>query len=180
MQLFFDFLPIIAFFIGFKFFGIFTATSIAIAISLLLVVVYWFAYRKVSNLQLINLAIITILGGSTLLLHNEMFIKWKPTALNWALALAFLGSQLFTPRPFIQRLLEANIELPRPVWLTLNIIWVIFFSLMGLINIIVAYNFDTNTWVNFKLFGILGLTLLFAILQAVYLSKYVKEKSNDS
>lgn len=179
MQLFFDFLPIIAFFVGFKFFGIFVATGIAMAISLVLVIAYWVRHRHLPGLQLINLGIITVLGGTTLLLHNELFIKWKPTALNWMLAIVFLGSQFFSKKPIIQRLLESKIELPKPIWHRLSLGWAVFFATMGLLNILVAYNFDTNTWVNFKLFGILGLTLLFAVLQAVYLTRHVKEKDND-
>lgn len=179
MQLLFDFLPIVAFFIGFKFFGIYAATGIAIVISLILVVAYWIQHRTVPGLQLVNLGIITLLGGTTLLLHNELFIKWKPTVLNWVLALVFLGTQLFAEKPLIQKLLESKVSLPKQVWQNLNSSWIVFFSIMGLLNILVAYNFDTNTWVNFKLFGILGLTLVFAILQAVYLSKHVKEKSHD-
>ena len=179
MQLLFDFLPIIAFFIGFKFFGIYIATGVAIVISLILVIVYWLRHKHVPGLQLVNLGIITVLGGSTLLLHNELFIKWKPTVLNWVLAIVFLASQFIGKKPIIQKLLEEKITLPKHIWQNLNLSWAVFFSIMGLVNIIVAYNFDTNTWVNFKLFGILGLTLVFAVLQAVYLSKHVKEKSHD-
>lgn len=175
MQLFFDFLPIVLFFIVYKFFGIYAATGAAMAVSLLQVVIHWMKHRSVSNLQLINLILIGVLGGSTLLLHNELFIKWKPTALYWALGIAFLWSQLFAQKPLIQRLLEKNIILPPSVWLNLSRTWVVFFGIMGLLNIIVAYSFDTNTWVNFKLFGILGLTILFTILQAIYLAKHIKE-----
>lgn len=182
MQSLFDFLPIIVFFIVFKFYGIYAATAAAMIISLSQVLVHWIRYRKLAGLQMINLALIIVFGGSTLLLHNELFIKWKPTALNWILACAFLGSQLFSKKPIIQRLLEKNIDLPRPTWLNLNMAWIIFFSLMGLANLVIAYNFDTNTWVNFKLFGILGLTLLFAIGQAFYLAKHIKSEniSHDS
>ena len=176
MQFLFDFLPIVAFFIAFKFWGIFTATAIAMAISLAQVLIHWIRHRRFQSMQIINLVIIIVFGGSTLLMHNELFIKWKPTVLNWALALIFAGSQLFTEKPVIQRLLEPNINLPKAVWSNLNIAWCIFFSLMGAINLFVAYNFNTNTWVNFKLFGILGMTFLFAILQSVYLAKYIKEK----
>ncbi len=175
MQLFFDFLPIVIFFIVFKFFGIYAATGAAMAISLLQVLFEWFKNHKVSKLQLINLVLIGVLGGSTLLLHNELFIKWKPTVLYWALGLVFLWSQLFSEKPIIQRLLEKNIVLPSNIWRNLSRTWVVFFALMGLLNIIVAYSVDTNTWVNFKLFGILGLTILFTILQAIYLAKHIKE-----
>lgn len=175
MQLFFDFLPIVIFFIVYKFFGIYAATGAAIAISLIQVIIEWIRHHKVSKLQLTNLIIITVLGGTTLVLHNDLFIKWKPTVLYWAFGIAFLWTQLFTQKPLMQRLLESKVSLPTPLWNRLNLGWVIFFGLMGLINIIVAYSFDTNTWVNFKLFGILGLTIIFMVLQAIYLAKHLKE-----
>jgi intracellular septation protein len=173
MKLFFDFLPIIVFFIVFKFYGIYVATAAAIAISFVQVASHWFKHHTVPGLQLLSLALIVILGGSTLWLHSEMFIKWKPTVLNWALAVVFLGSQLLSEKPFIQRLMESNIALPHALWRQLNLAWVIFFSVMGAINLFVIYNFSTNTWVNFKLFGMLGLTFLFAIIQAVYLARHI-------
>lgn len=179
MQLLFDFLPIIAFFICFKFYGIYVATAAAMVISVLLVLFHWIKHRHVPGMLLVNLAIIVILGGSTLFLHNEMFIKWKPTALNWILALAFLGSQLIGKKPLVQRMMEAKVSLPKSIWSCLNLSWVIFFSVMGLLNIVVAYNFDTNTWVNFKLFGILGLTIVFVFIQAFYLAKHISKEKND-
>jgi intracellular septation protein len=172
MKLLFDFLPIIVFFVVFKFFGIYVATGAAIIVSVLQVASHWFKYRNVQSLQLISLILIVVFGGSTLLLHDVMFIKWKPTVLNWVLALAFIGSR-FTSKTIIQRLMESNINLPQTVWRQLNMAWVVFFTLMGIINLWVAYHFDTNTWVNFKLFGMLGLTLIFAILQAIYLARHM-------
>lgn len=177
MKLLFDFLPIIVFFIVFKFFGIYIATSAAIIVSILQVGTHWLRHRHVPGLQLLSLGLIVIFGGSTLLLHNEMFIKWKPTVLNWALALVFLGSQWLGDKPFIQRMMESNINLPSAVWRHLSLAWVVFFTLMGIINLYVAYYYSTNTWVNFKLFGMLGLTLIFTILQAVYLARHVEDPS---
>lgn len=175
MKLLFDFLPIVAFFIAYKFFGIYIATSVAIAISLLQVVGYWIKYRQVSSLQLISLGTIVIFGGATLLLHDELIIKWKPSVLYWLLAIIFLGSQLFGNKPFVQHLMESNITLSKTEWITLNLSWVIFFALMGFINIYVAYHFSTDAWVNFKLFGLLGLTTLFIIGQAIYLAVHLKQ-----
>lgn len=175
MKLLFDFLPIVAFFIAYKFFGIYTATSVAIAISLFQVIGYWLKYRKVSSLQLISLGTIIIFGGATLLLHNELIIKWKPTVLYWLLAGVFLGSQLFGSKPFAQHLMESNISLAKTEWINLNLSWVVFFALMGFANIYVAYHFNTDTWVNFKLFGLLGLTTLFIIGQAIYLAIHLKQ-----
>lgn len=174
MKLFFDFLPIIVFFIVFKFFGIYVATGAAIIVSIVQVASHWVKHREVQGLQMLSLVLIVIFGGSTLLLHNEMFIKWKPTVLNWILALIFLGSQLFGKKPFIQRLMENNIALSPAIWRNLNIAWVIFFSVMGIVNLWVVYHYSTNVWVNFKLFGMLGLTFVFAILQAIYLARHIQ------
>lgn len=175
MKLLFDFLPILAFFIAYKFFGIYIATGVAIAISLLQVIGYWLKYRQVSSLQLMSLGIIIIFGGATLLLHDELIIKWKPTVLYWLLAIVFLGSQLFSDKPFVQQLMESNITLNKTEWTGLNISWIIFFAVMGIVNIYVAYHFSTDAWVNFKLFGLLGLTTLFIIGQAVYLALHLKQ-----
>jgi len=175
MKLLFDFLPIVAFFIAYKFFGIYIATGAAIAISLLQVIGYWLKYRQVSTLQLISLVTILVFGGATLLLHDELIIKWKPTVLYWLLAMLFLGSQLFSDKTFVQHLMESNISLNRNEWITLNLSWVIFFALMGIINIYVAYHFSTDIWVDFKLFGLLGLTTIFIIGQAIYLAIHLKQ-----
>lgn len=180
MKPFFDFLPIIVFFIVFKFSDIYIATGAAILISVIQVTAHWVKHRDVQFLQLLSLVLIVVFGGSTLLLHNEMFIKWKPTVLNWVLALVFLSSQIFTKKPFIQRLMESSIALPQALWRRLNLAWVTFFSVMGIVNLWVVYHFSTNAWVNFKLFGMLGLTLVFAILQAVYLARHMQSNEKSS
>ncbi|GAB4391218.1 MAG: septation protein A [Gammaproteobacteria bacterium] len=180
MKLLFDFLPIVLFFITFKLYGIYIATSTAIIISVLQVGIFWLKNRRFENMHLITLAIITLLGGATLFFHNELFIKWKPTTINWILALAFLSSQYIGSKPLIQRLMDSNVNLPTTIWLRINTSWVIFFLLMGTANLYVAYNFDTNTWVNFKLFGVLGLTLVFVVIQAIYLTRHMSESSYPS
>jgi intracellular septation protein len=174
MRLLFDFLPIVAFFVVYKFFGVYIATAAAILISLFQVISHWFKHRSVPSIQLISLILILLFGGSTLLFHNELFIKWKPTVLYWMLAFAALLSQYFAKKPLIQHLLETNIALPQPVWSSLNRNWIIFFTLMGGLNLWIAYSFDTNIWVNFKLFGLLGMTFLFILIQAIYLGRYIQ------
>ena len=173
MRLLFDFLPIVIFFIAYKFFGIYVATAAAIIISLLQVIGYFIKHRKVPSIQLISLVLILLFGSGTLFLHNELFIKWKPTALYWLLALGALITHYVGKKPFIQHLLETNIVLPSHLWSSLNRNWIIFFILMGAINLWVAYTFNTNTWVNFKLFGLLGMTFLFIVAQAIYLARYI-------
>lgn len=175
MKLLFDFFPIIIFFVFFKFFGIFAATLAAMVISALQVGFFWLKHRKFEVAQVITLVLILVLGGATLFSHNEIFIKWKPTAIYLVLAAVFLGSQVLSEKPLIQHMMAGKINLPEKTWLRLNLSWVMFFCSMALLNIYVAYHFSTNTWVNFKLFGILGSTLIFGVLQSLYIAKYIKE-----
>jgi len=179
MKLLFDFFPILLFFITFKLYqdpkqGILAATAVAIAASFVQVGASWLRNRRVENMHLVTLGLIVVLGGATLVLENEMFIKWKPTAVNWLFALVFLASQLVGSKPLVRRVMEGNVQLPEPVWARLNTSWVLFFSAMGVLNLYVVYNFDTETWVNFKLFGLMGLTLVFVIGQAVYMMRHMK------
>lgn len=178
MKLLFDFFPIALFFIGFKLFGVFIATAIAMAASLLQVGLFWLKHRKFESLHIITLLLVFILGGLTLLFHNELYIKWKPTILYWVFAIVFFSSQFISNKPIIQRLMEQKISLPPAIWQRLNVSWVIFFGIMGFINLFVIYHFSTNTWVDFKLFGTLLLTLGFIVLQAIYMSKYIDPKNN--
>lgn len=175
MKLLFDFFPIILFFVAFKFYGIYTATAVAIAATLAQVGYSWIKQRKVEPMQWITLLLITVMGGLTLYFQDEQFIKWKPTVINWLFGIAFLGSQFIGQRPFVERMMSGNLELPSTVWKRLNLSWALFFISLGFANLFVIYNFDTETWVNFKLFGMLGLTLAFVILQAIFLSKYIPE-----
>ncbi len=179
MKLLYDFFPIFLFFVAFKLFGIYIATAITMLGSLLQVGIYWLQYRKFEVLHLITLATIVLLGSITLLLHNEVFIKWKPTAIYWIFAVVFLGSRFVGKKPLIQRLLDTQITLPILIWQRLNLAWVTFFTMMGGINVYVLYHFSTNTWVNFKLFGALGMTIAFLIAQAIYMSRYLDQKQNN-
>jgi len=179
MKFLFDFFPILLFFAAFKLYedpkeGILVATGVAIVASIVQVGLYWWKYHRFEKMHLITLALILVLGGATLVLQDEMFIKWKPTAVNWLFGMVFLASQFVGERPLVQRMMESNIQLPDAVWLRLNTSWVVFFTAMGFANLYVVYNFDTDTWVNFKLFGLLGLTFAFVILQAIYLTRHIK------
>lgn len=180
MKLLFDFLPILLFFLAFKLFDIYIATSVGMVASLLQVAFYWLKHRRFESLHVITFVLVTVLGGATLFFHNATFIKWKPTAIYWAFAIAFLGSRFISKKPLIQSLMEKNLTLPQTVWRRLNLSWVIFFSLMGIINLYVVYHFSTNAWVNFKLFGALGLTIVFIVAQALYMTKYMNAQSNKS
>ncbi len=174
MKLLFDFFPILLFFIAYKFFGIFVATAVAMIASLFQVGYYWFRHHRVEMLHIITLVTILILGSATLLLHNIMFIKWKPTVIYWVFALVFLITQFFGPKTLLERMMDKQITLPPMLWKRLNLSWVFFWALMGIANLYVIYNYNTNTWVNFKLFGTLGLTILFVIGQSFFMRKHIK------
>ncbi len=176
MKLLLDFLPIALFFAAYKLYDIYVATGVAIAAALVQVLISWFTVGKVEKMHLVTLGLITVLGGATLLLHDETFIKWKPTVVNFAFALAFLITPWFSEKNLLQRMMETHVTVSsKDIWTRLNWMWIAFFIVTGLLNIYVAYHFDTDTWVNFKLFGMLGLTIVFIIGQSLYLSRYLVE-----
>lgn len=175
MKFLFDFFPILLFFVAYKVFDIYTATAVAIAASFIQVGWFWLKHRRVEKMMIITLLMVTVLGGATLILQDETFIKWKPSVVNWAFGLAFLGSQFIGKKPIIQRMMEASVELPQKIWGRLNAAWSLFFISMGFLNLYIAYNFDTDTWVNFKMFGMIGLTFVFIIGQGFFLSRYMEE-----
>ena len=119
---------------------------------------------------------IKVAPPSTVILKDPVFIKWKPTAVNWLFAIAFLGSQFIGEKPFVKRMMAHAVDLPEVVWKKLNFAWVVFFTAMGFANLYVAFNFDLSTWVDFKTYGMLGLTVLFVILQAIFLAKHMQEQ----
>ena len=176
MKFLFDLLPVILFFIAFKFAGIYTATAVAIAASLLQVGWLKLRRRKVDTMMWVSLAIIVVFGGATLLLHDETFIKWKPTVLYWFFGAGLLGAQVFFRKNLIRTMLGDQVSMPEAGWTGLNWSWIGFFAFMGAANLYVAFNYPTDTWVNFKVFGGMGLMLVFVILQALYLARYVQEK----
>jgi intracellular septation protein len=179
MKFLFDFFPILLFFIAYKLEGIYVATAVAMAASFVQVGLHWYKHRRFENMHLVTLALIVVFGGLTLLLHDETFIKWKPTVINWLFGAVFLGSQFVGKQSIVERMMGANVSLPARVWTQLNLAWSAFFFFLGVANIYVMYNFDTDTWVNFKLFGMMGLTIAFIIGQAIYLSRYLQEESQD-
>lgn len=171
MQLLFDFFPVIAFFATYKVTGnLFAATGVIIVAVIAQTAWQWFRHRKVSQMALISGALVLIFGGLTLLIHDKVFIQWKVTVVNWLFAAGFLASRYFGDRLLIERLMGENVQLERPVWQTLNWAWIGYFTALGAINLYVAYNFSEDTWVNFKMFGMLGLTVVFALAQAFWLT----------
>lgn len=151
------------------------ATAVAILATFLQIGWLLLRRKKVDTMLWVSLAIITIFGGATIYFHNETFIKWKPTVLYWCMGGALLFAQLLFKKNLIRSMLEAQISLPDPIWTKLNLAWGLFFVVMGVINLYVAFNFTLSTWVSFKLFGFTGLIFAFAIGQSLFLSKYVKD-----
>ncbi|HFD13485.1 MAG TPA: septation protein A [Crenotrichaceae bacterium] len=170
-----DFFPIVLFFIIYKQFDIYTATATLMCASAVQVLLDWLTTRKVEKMHLVTLGLVLVLGTATLLLQDERFIKWKPTIVNWLFALVFFGSHFIGKRPVIQRMMSGHVTMPDTIWLRLSISWILFFIISGIANLVVVFNFDTDTWVNFKLFGMLGMTLVFVILQSIFLSKYIQD-----
>ena len=208
MKLLFDFLPIILFFVAFKFADANKAAAAAFATShfgfmvsggvvgpeeapvLLATVVVviatlaqvaWLLARgkKIDMILWVSLALVVIMGGLTIWLHSETFIKWKPTLLYWVMASALLIAWLGWRKNLIRTLLGEQLTLPEPIWQRLNWAWAGFFALMGALNLWVAYRFATPTWVNFKLFGIMGMLLVFALGQGLYLSRYIRDEEKE-
>ena len=207
MKLLLDFLPILLFFGAFKYaeghkdwaaafatehLGFMVAGGVVgpgeapvllatvVVVVATLAQVLWLKARgkKVDMMLWISLALVTVLGGLTVWLHSETFIKWKPTGLYWAMALSFLVSQFLLGRNLLKLMLGEQLQLPEPVWTRLSLAWVAFFAAMGVINLWVAYSFSTDTWVNFKLFGGIGLMLLFTLAQGLYISKHLPEEES--
>lgn len=177
MTILFDFLPIIIFFAVYKLTGdLIIATAVLIPASIAQVAYNWFRYKKVEKMHIVSLVLVVLLGGLTIGLGNGDFIKWKPTIVNWLFAIAFFSSQFIGNKNVLQHLMGEKLELPFKVWRNLNMAWVAFFTLSGIVNLYVVYNFSEEIWVDFKLFGLLGMTIAFVILQGIYLSSYIKEK----
>jgi intracellular septation protein len=180
MKFIFDLFPIILFFVTFKSYGIYAATAVAIAATFTQISWVWFRHRKVDNMLWISLVIIVIFGSATLILQDEIFIKWKPSVLYWSFAAALSLAALFWNKNLIRSIMGQQITLPDPVWRILNHAWAGFFAALGIANLYVAFNFATDTWVNFKLFGTTGLMLTFVIAQSLFIAKYMKEPEQCS
>lgn len=199
MKLLIDFLPIVIFFLVYKMSPefieliapilsadqvnyvqslepIILATAVLIPATLLQILYTRISTGKIEKMHIVTLVLVVILGGATVFLQDKRFIQWKPTLVNWLFALAFLGSQLLTQKPILQRMMEANIELSKTQWRNLNFAWVVFFLFSGAANLVVAFNFSEEIWVDFKLFGLLGLTIIFVLGQSFFLYRHMNQK----
>ena len=181
MKLLFDFFPLLIFFAAFKLADIYVATAAAIVATLIQIGLFWWRHRRFETMHIVTLVIISVFGGLTIALHDDTFIKWKPTIVNWLFGVIVLGSHFVGRKSAIERLMGAQISLPKPVWSKVNASWGIFFLLMGLLNLYVAFYYKLDAaeevrrdiWVNFKVFGMLGLTLLFSVGQMFFLARYI-------
>lgn len=180
MAALFDFLPIILFFVAFKLWGIYAATVVAIFATLIQAAFVWYKDKKISPLLLISLAAVILLGSATIILKNEEFIKWKPTAVYLVFAAILWVSGKGWNKNLIKSAIGEKIKFPESVWQRVNMAWVGFFLFMGGINGFVVLNFSTETWVNFKLFGLTGLLVVFVIIQSFVFSKYAGKEDESS
>jgi intracellular septation protein len=176
MQFLADFFPLILFFLAFKLWDIYVATAVAIAASFLQIGYFHWVRGKVKTMHWLALAIIVIFGGATLLLHDDTFIKWKPTVLYWLMGAALAAGRLVFRKNFISVMLEdvtGKMALPETVWARITWSWVAFFAAMGAANWYIAFHFPTDLWVNFKVFGGIGLFLLLGVGTAFALARYM-------
>jgi intracellular septation protein len=177
LNLFYDFLVVLLFFVAFKLYGIYVATMVGIVGSVLQVILTRIFRKKYDKKQLLVMAIFLLFGGMTLYFHNPIFVKWKPTIVFWIFGFAFLISQFIGKQPLMQRMmqhvLDEKTSVPKTVWRQLNLAWSLFFLILGTVNIFIAYHFTTDTWVNFKLYGVFSAMLLFGFAQAFFLARYI-------
>jgi intracellular septation protein len=180
MKMLFDTFPVILFFIAFKLYDIYVATAVAIAATFAQIGWVWMRGRKVDNMLWVSLAVITVFGGATLLFHDDTFIKWKPTVLYWLFGAVLAIAEFAFKKNLIRSMMEKQVSLPDPIWGRLLASWIGFFVVMGVLNLYVAYNFSLDAWVNFKMFGGIGLMLAFVLLQALMLSKHIQDKNESA
>jgi intracellular septation protein len=173
MKFLFDLFPVILFFVAFKFAGIYVATAVAMGATVAQIAWVWFRHRKVDAMLWVSFGVIVVFGSATLLLQDETFIKWKPTVLYWLFAASLAVAQVAFGKNLIRAMMGHQLQLPDQAWKRLLWSWAAFFTLMGAANLYVAFNFSTDLWVNFKLFGGMGLMFAFVIAQALFLARYL-------
>jgi len=180
MKLLFDIFPVILFFVAYKVADIYTATAIAIVATIAQIAWVWYKHNKIDGMQWTSLAIIVIFGGATLFFHNENFIKWKPTVLYWLFSASLVVSSAFFRKNLMRSIMGEQMQLPDAIWSRLNWSWAGFFAVMGVLNLWIAQNYSTDVWVNFKMFGTLGLMLVFVVAQGLLLSKHIEPEKNPA
>jgi intracellular septation protein len=174
MKLLFELFPVLLFFVAYKIYGIYIATAVMIVTSLLQAFYLWRRDGAIPTMHWMTLGLIVFFGGLTLLLQDPTFVKIKPTIVNWLFASAFIIAPFIGGKTLPQRMMQANVELPESKWKNLNMAWILFFIALGGLNVAVAFNFSEDAWVNFKLYGLMGLTFLFALAQGFYIARHMQ------
>ncbi len=186
MKLLFELFPVLLFFVAYKIYGIYVATAVMIITSLLQAFYLWRRDGAIPTMHWVTLGLVVFFGGLTLVLQDPTFVKIKPTIVNWLFASAFIIAPFIGGKTLPQRMMEANVELPESKWKSLNVAWILFFIALGGLNVAVAFNFSEDAWVNFKLYGLMGLTFVFALAQGFYIARHmqthemVKQTANQS
>ena len=197
MKFFFDFFPVLLFFLTYKLFGyvpvelidlanqipyvsidhkepkdaMFLATLVIIIATIAQNILHYYVYRRFEKMHLVSLVLLVVLGGATVIMKDAQLLVWKVTVINWLFGLVFLGSQFIGEKPIVERLMGQAFEASQSIWTRLNIAWIIFFIAIGLVNLYVFFNFGEESWVNFKFYGLMGATFIFIIAQSIYLMK---------
>ena len=170
-----EFFPILLFFIAYKAYDIYVATAVVIGATIIQVAFAWFKYRKVETMQWITLGLVIVFGGATIILHDEQYLKWKFSIIEWLFGLAFLSSHFIGQKTFIERMMGSNLTLPANIWQRLNFSWASFFISVGFINVYVMYNYNTDDWVTFKTFIAPALMVEFMVVQMSFIYKYIPD-----
>jgi intracellular septation protein len=170
-----EFFPILLFFIAYKAYDIYVATAVVIGATIIQVAIAWFKYRKVETMQWITLGLVIVFGGATIILHDEQYLKWKFSIIEWLFGLAFLSSHFIGQKTFIERMMSSNLTLPANIWQRLNFSWASFFISVGFINVYVMYNYNTDDWVTFKTFIAPALMVVFMVVQMSFIYKYIPD-----
>lgn len=173
MKQFFDFIPLLVFFAVYKFYDIYTATGALMVVTVLQIAITWFTLRKLEKMHLITLGMVLVFGGFTLFFHDDAFIKWKVTVINLLFSAALLVSQFVLKKPLIKQMLGKEMQLPDAIWNRVNLAWAGFFAVAAATNTYIAFHLPQAVWVNFKVFGLLGMTLLFTVATVFYLYRHL-------
>jgi intracellular septation protein len=190
MKQFLEFVPIALFFIVYQYDGtvvnigdfqytldgIFSATAVLIVATILQVLLTWLIAGEVEKRLWVMCAVVIVVGAATLMFRNELFIQWKPTIFNWALALIFIGARLMGKKTLLERAMGEQLELPAPVWQKLNTLWVVYFIVLGILNLVVAYNFSEAFWVSYKLYSAIGFTIALSVVTVIMISPHISEE----
>lgn len=207
MKFLLDFFPVVLFFVAYKFFGdippqfiepvnslpfvninpseakdgIYFATLVIIVATIVQNIVHFLLFKKVEKIHIISLGILIVFGTMTLVLKNPDFIKWKMSIFNWFFALVIIGSQFIGKKPLIERMMSHALDVPKKIWTQVNFTWGLFFAFVGCLNVYIFKNYSEDFWVEFKLYGVLGMTFIFMIAQGIYLAKHAlpEEETNS-